>query len=443
MNKGGRMTDIMGFLKTGIWRVRIQNYKGFKRFSLRYLRIVLIAGEQFLRDKCMLWASSLTYYSLLSIVPVIALGFAVAKGFGLQKYLEKLVLEQFAGQEQVATQVLSFSRNLLENTSGGVIAGVGAIFLIWTVFQLLGNAEQAFNTIWELKRGRSLGRRLSDYLSIMLVSPLFIVSSSSAMVLLATQINDLLARLGLTLFAPAITLVLGIIPYFLIWLLLTFIYVFLPNTRVKLMSGLVGGILAGTIFVLVQWLYINFQLGMSSYNAIYGSFAAVPLFLIWMYISWIIVLVGIEIVYAHQNQETYLYEHVVDRISHSFRMLLSLQIAHLLVKNFRDGGHPVRISHICATLEIPRRLVREILDALRDADLALEIPIEGTNRKSYQPAKDIDLFTISHVVEALENAGVSDIPVVTDKSLERISSSLETFVRLMENSDANVKLKEI
>lgn len=443
MDKGGMLAKAGGFLKTGIWKVRLQDHRGFKRFLLRYLRIFLIAGEQFSRDRCTLWASSLTYYSVLSIVPVFALGFAVAKGFGLQHYLEKMVLEQFAGQEEVILRVVDFSRNLMERTSGGVIAGVGAIFLIWTVFQVLGSAETAFNTIWDVRKGRTLGRKLTDYLSIMLVSPLVIVASSSAMVLLTTQLTDLLERLGLGLFAPVIAVVLGVIPSVLIWMLLTFIYVFLTNTRVSIVSGLVGGVLAGTVFVLVQWVYIRFQVGVAGYNAIYGSFAALPLFIIWMNLSWLIVLFGVEIVYAHQNQEAYACDHVADRISHSFRTLASLQATHLLVKNFQQGGPPLQPSRIASALGLPMRLVTEILDSLLDAGLAVGVALEDPDSKAYQPAKAVDLYTIAYVIETLESAGTSDILVPRTGSLERISESLRSFAQLMENSDANVKLKDV
>jgi membrane protein len=445
MARGGtsRVNETARFLKTGIWKVRLRDYRGLRRVLIKYLRILLIAGEQFVRDRCMLWASSLTYYSILSVVPVFALGFAVAKGFGLQKYLENLVVEQFRGEEGVAMAVLEYSRNVLVDANGSVIVGVGAIMLILTVFQLLAGMEQAFNSIWDVHKGRSLGRQLSDYLSIMLVSPVLITASSSVMVLLATRVGELLARLGFGLFAPVITLALSITPYILIWLLLTFVYVFLPNTRVRLVSGMAGGVIAGTVFVLVQWFYIRFQVGVASYNAIYGSLAAVPLFLVWMFISWIIVLVGIEIVYAHQNQEHYVYEHVVGRVSPSFRLLMSLQVMHRLVANFRDGGHPLRVSRISGDLEIPRMLVVEILDTLVAAELAAVCPAKGPGRKAYQPALDIDLITIAYVVETLGNTGVCDIPVARTESLELFSSSLKTFAGLMERSDANLLLKEI
>jgi membrane protein len=443
MEKGRRKAKLSEFLKTGIWQVRLRDYTGLRKLLIRYLRIFMIAGEQFVRDNCLLWASALTYYSLLSIVPVLAMGFAVAKGFGLQSYLEKVAMEQFAGQDQVASRIIDFSRNALQNASGGVIAGVGAIFLIWTVFQLLSNAEHAFNKIWEVPTDRTLGRKFTDYLSIMLVSPVLIVMSSSAMVLLATRIRDILALLGLGLFSPLIATVLGVTPYVLIWLLLIFIYVFLPNTKVNLLSGVVGGVLAGTIFVFVQWVYIKFQVGVSSYNAVYGSFAALPLFIIWMNLSWIIVLVGFEIVYAHQNQDTYSYEHAVEKVSDSFRRLLTLQTVHFLVKSFHEGSSPLRVAQISDALDIPRRLLTEILDALGHAGLVTEIPVEGTNMKSYQPARDIELYTLSYVIEALDNAGGTDIPVARTSSLERISRSLADFTALMERSSENARLKDI
>jgi membrane protein len=263
------------------------------------------------------------------------------------------------------------------------------------------------------------------------------------MVLLATQINLIIARLGLTLLAPVITVILSVVPYILIWFLLTFIYIFLPNAKVGFRSGLFGGVLAGTFFVIVQWVYINFQVGVASYNAIYGSFAALPLFLIWINASWIIVLFGIEIVYAHQNQETYAYEHEVYRLSASYRRLLSLQVAHLLVANFKDGGRPLRGSQVSGMLEIPRRIVMEILDSLVRADLAIGIPLDDQDKMAYQPAKDIDLFTISYVVEALEDAGIDSIPVAKTESLERISGALAAFRKLIEHSEANTRLRDL
>ncbi|MRR38319.1 YihY/virulence factor BrkB family protein, partial [bacterium] len=296
MTVSEKLSGMPEFLRRGIWRVRTEDLKGFSRAWVRSLRIILIAQKEFIKDECSSKASSLTFFSLLSIVPILALGFAIAKGFGLQSHLEKLVFEQFAGHEDVVMQVVFFSRNLMERTSGGVIAGIGAVFLIWSVFKILNIIEQAFNSIWEIPESRTWGRKLSDYLSIMLISPVLLVMSSSATLLISTQIQQLGQTFSfLGMLSPAIGMLLKVLPYVLIWLLLTFLYVFLPNVKVSMLSGLLGGITAGTAFVLVQWAYIRFQVGVAGYNAIYGSFAALPLFLIWMNLSWQIVLAGFEL----------------------------------------------------------------------------------------------------------------------------------------------------
>jgi len=444
MGIAARMSSAARFLSTGIWRVRLGDVHGPKRFLIRYLRIVLIAGKGFVQDKCTLWGSALTFYSILSIVPVFALGFAVAKGFGLEILLEDFLVQQFAGYEDVVTQVITFSRRLLARTSGGVIAGVGAVFLIWSVFQILSSAEQAFNNIWEVKKQRTLGRQLSDYLSIMLTTPVVLIISSSSLVFIATQLHNLLQAPGfIWVVSPVIFVLIHLIPYVLIWLLLTFVYVFLPNTRVNFTSAILGGVIAGTVFVIVQWVYITFQVGVSSYNAIYGSFAALPLFLVWLNLSWYIVLFGTELCYAHQNEELYVYEPEAGRISHSFRMLLSLQVVHLIVKHFMDGGRPLSSDEISDRLDIPPRTVREIIDSLVGSGLVTVVSPDGPGSRGYQPSRDIDFFTISHVVEALEDKGGDDIPVAKTESLERISKSLQAFRGMIEHSEANVRLKDI
>ncbi|HPA84513.1 MAG TPA: YihY/virulence factor BrkB family protein, partial [Deltaproteobacteria bacterium] len=192
MDITGGISRFAGFLTTDIWRVRMENLHGAKKHLVRSLRIVLIAAEKFFEDRCTLRASSLTFFSLLSVVPVLAMAFAIATGFGLQNRLEQLIFEQFAGQEQVISRLVDFSRNLLQKTSGGYIAGVGAAFLFWAVISIIGSAEESFNHIWEIRKPRTIGRKLTDYLAVMLISPLLFVVSSSATVLIITQINRLL-----------------------------------------------------------------------------------------------------------------------------------------------------------------------------------------------------------------------------------------------------------
>jgi len=288
------MSKIINFIKVEIWRIRLKDLSRRKSFLIKQLRVILLALRGFNEDKCQLRASALTYYSLLSIVPVLAMGFGIAKGFGFDKLLEAQLLGSFAGQEAIIEQVIGFARSLLDNTRGGVVAGAGVAILFWTVIKVLGNIERSFNDIWGIKQARKFGRKFSDYLSVMLICPILIIVSSSITVFITTQVQLITEKmLLLGAISPLISFILKLLPYSMIWILFTFIYIFMPNTKVSFKSGLLAGILAGSIYEIIQWVYITFQVGVVKYNAIYGSFAALPMFLVWLQLSWLIVLFGV------------------------------------------------------------------------------------------------------------------------------------------------------
>ena len=217
----------------------------------------------------------------------------------------------------------------------------------------------------------------------------------------------------------------------------------MPNKKVLLFSGLIAGIAAGTIFVIVQKFYIIFQIGVARYNAIYGSFAALPLFLIWLQLSWFIMLFGAEISYALQNVDAYEFEPDRKKISPLFRKLLSLQITHLLVTNFIQGNKPMTASLICTTLNIPIRLVQEILYDLAGCGLISDAIIENSEDSAYQPARDINDFSISFILQALENKGIDSIPTTRTDSFKALSVRLKDFADTIEKSPANTLLKDI
>jgi len=439
-----RISSATRFVQEDIWRIRIKDLGTTRRFVIKSTRIIIITIKEFIRDKCPLRASALTFYSLLSIVPVVAMAFAIAKGFGFQNRLEQQLLEKFSGQEQVIMQVIEFSRSMLENTRGGLIAGVGIAVLLWAVINVLGQIEEALNGIWGIGTARSLGRKFSDYLSLMLIAPVLLIMSSSATVMIATRLTQITQKIELLgVFSPLIGLVIGILPYCLIWILFAFIYIFMPNTKINFGSGLIAGIAAGTIFVIVQKFYVIFQVGVAHYNAIYGSFAALPLFLVWLQLSWLIVLFGAELSFAHKNVEAYEYEPDRKKISPLFRKLLSLQIIHLLVRHFIDGEKPMTSQGIAEALDIPIRLVREIICDLADCGLIIHTTSEEDNNVAYQPARDINEFSISFIIGALEKKGIDSIPVARTDSFTALSETLREFSAAIEKSPANRLLKDI
>ena len=440
------ITRAIEFITTDIWRVRLEDLPFGKSFLIKQLRIIILTVRGFDEDKCFFRASSLTFYTLLSIVPVAAMLFGVAKGFGFEKILRKELFERFPGeaQQEVLAKVIEFAESMLEATKGGLIAGIGLIVLFWSVIKVLSYIETSLNDIWEIKENRTWGRKFSDYLAVMIISPLLIIVSSSATVFITSQITQLTNQIKLLgMISPLIFLSFKLTPYVLIWILFTVIYVLMPNTKVNLKAGIVAGIIAGTIFQIVQWGYISFQVGTARYNAIYGSFAALPLFLMWVQVSWWVVLFGAELSFASQNVATYEYEPDSNKISLAFKKVLTLQICHRLIKNFEKGDRPLTETEISNLLKIPIRLVHSILYDLVESRVVAETRTREDQKFGYQPARDINTLTIKFVVDAIEQNGTNSIPVARNEEFGALSAAIEKFREDMEASPANKLLKDI
>lgn len=440
----GGIPRIIEFLKTGIWRIREKDLPRRKAFWIRLLKVVILTVRGITEDRSPLRASALTFYSLLSIVPVVAMVFGIAKGFGFEESLEQVLLRTLEGQEEVVIKVVGFAHALLENVKGGLVAGIGLLVLFYSVIMILSNIENAFNDIWGIKTPRSLGRKITDYLSLMLIGPILFILSSTLTVFITSGVKQVVEKVAiLEVVRPGIFLLLQLLPYAALWILFCFMYVFIPNTKINLKSGILGGIIAGTMYHLFQWGYINLQIGVAKYNALYGSFAALPLFFVWLQISWLIVLFGAEISFAHQNVETYEFEKDCLTVSYSFKRLLSLRISHLLVHRFAGGEKPCDARGISHTLEIPIRLVNQILFELVAAGVASEVRVDQDKAIAYEPARDPDRMTIKYVIDAMEKRGSNNIPVAPTEELQALSESLKSFSELVENSGANRLLKEI
>ena len=434
------------FITNGVWRIRLQDLPFGKSFVIRQLRVVLLTLRGFHEDKCFARAASLTFNTLLSIVPVVAILFGVAKGFGFETMLKTELFEKFPGesQQEVLEKVFGFAESLLEVTKGGVIAGIGLVILFWSVINVLSHIEGALNDIWDIKESRSWGRKFSDYLALMLLSPLLVLLSGSATVFVTTQFTQLANEIKLLGFiSPIIFFSFKLIPYLLIWILFTIIYVLMPNTKVSLKAGFVAGIIAGSIFQIVQWAYISFQVGTAKYNAIYGSFAALPLFLMWVQISWWVVLFGAQLSFANQNVHTYDFEPDSDKVSPAFKKVLTLQIAHRIVKNFAKGERPLTDTEISNQFKIPIRLVNKILYDLVESRVVAQTRTKEDHKFGFQPARDINTLTIKYVIDAIDQTGANDIPVNRTEEFKALFDAIEKFSQDMEVSPANKLLKDI
>jgi len=442
----GIMHKLVLFFTRDIWRIRARDLSKWRFALLQYLRIFILAVRGFASDSCSLRASALTFYTIMSIVPVVAMGFGIAKGFGMEKVLREQIASSLKGHEEVANNIIEFSEKLLQNAQGGLVAGVGIAVLLWTVIKVLGNIEKSFNHIWGVEKSRGIIRKFTDYLSIMLICPVLLVVSSGITVVLRTHVGTIVEKFdqfGLGIFAPVLFVLLNLVPLLLGWSVFALVYIFMPNTKVNLKSGIVGGIAAGTLFQIVQMLYVGFQVGVTKYGAVYGSFAALPLFLIWLQLSWLVVLFGAELSFAHQNVETYEFEPDCMAASNHFKRLISLRTAQHLIRNFAEGGKPKTASEISHAFGAPIRLVNEILNKLVNGGVLSEARMGESREVAYQPARAIDDITIAFVVDALDRQGTDDLPVVQSEELNKIAESLHAFDESMKQSPANVALKDI
>ncbi len=434
----------VGFLRGGIWQIKLDGLPRRKSFLIEQLRVVVLTIRGFDQDKCFLRASALTLYTLLSIVPVVAMAFGVAKGFGMEKLLEAQLVEKFAGHEEVITMVVGFAHLLLSNTKGGLVAGVGVGVLLYSVIKVMGNIERTFNEIWEIKKGRTFRRKITDYLSIILIAPILIVVSGSITIFITSQLTTLTGQVAwIGAFSSLIFFALKLLPYLLIWLLFTFVYIFVPNTKVSFRSALMAGLFAGTSYQILQWIYITFQFGIAQYNAIYGSFAALPLFLIWIQLSWLVLLLGAEFSFATQNVKTYEFEPDCRKVSPYFKKLLSLQIVHLIVKNFQQGEVSLSADCISRRLGTPLRLVRVVLAELVESGVLYDSRVDDSRELSYHIGRDINELTVSYVIDAMERSGVETIPLADTEELREIKDALGLFKEGAEENSSNRLLKDI
>jgi membrane protein len=289
-----------------------------------------------------------------------------------------------------------------------------------------------------------MGRKLADYLSVMLICPVLLITASSVAVLVTTRVTAMVERLSfLGYLANAIIFFLRLLPYGVIWLVFTFIYAFMPNTKVQLKSALWAGILAGTIYQLTQLAYITFQVGVANYGAIYGSFAALPLFLAWMQLSWLILLFGAELSFAHQNVSTYEFESECRNVSHSFKQLVALLITSLCVKRFLATDQPLTAEEISHETEIPIRLVRSVLFELTEVRVVSQVYLEDRDELAYQPACDIRTLTLAGIMEKLDEHGIDNIPVAESDDLNQIREALKRLREVERQSRANLQLEDL
>ncbi len=428
---------IRRFFEVEIWNMG-SHIGGFLGWLLKVLRVFIVSAQDFIEDKCSLRASALTYYSILSLVPILALFFGIAKGFGLDENLRENIMNSTSQNQEMFLYLFDFAEKTLENAQGGLVAGIGIIVLLYTILNTLSLVEESFNAIWRIKQARSLMRKFTDYLSMMLIAPFMLIFSSSITVFLSANIKSVAEKAGVEMvIGPVLDFILNFTPLFLIWLLFLALYLIMPNKKVDLKGAIFAAIVAGSAYYGFEWAYISFQVGVSKYNAIYGSFAALPLFLIWLQISWTLVLFGAELSFAYSMMDELVLEHRKKEPSAFERIKVSLIILSELVLHYEDEKPFRSVKEISEATDLQLHRINTVIEELIDRNLI--VSKEEDNQMVYQPARDKAQLNVAYVLETWLGKDNVEVP----ERMEFVNSVLAKISNDVKSSAGNLRLSEI
>lgn len=404
-----KISDFWKFVTYDIWRIT-ENEVTKRKYSLyTIIKTIYLCIHRFTTDRLADKASALTYSTLLAIVPILAILFAIARGFGFSSLMEHQLRSGFGGSPETTETILSFVDSYLSQTKGGIFIGIGLVMLLWTVINLVSSIEITFNRIWQVKKERSMYRKITDYFSMLLLMPILIVISGGLSLFMSTMLKEME---DFVLLGPMLKFLIQLIPFVLTWLMFTGLYAYMPNTKVKLKHALISGVLAGTAYQAFQFLYISSQLSVSRYNAIYGSFAALPLFLLWLQISWTICLFGAQLTYAGQNIRNFSFDKDTQNISRRYRDFISILIMSLIAKRFEQNATPYTAELISEENHIPIRLTNQTLYRLQEIDLIHEVVTdEKSTDIAYQPSMDINQLNVAVVLDRLDSYGSENFKI--------------------------------
>ncbi|MDR3219268.1 MAG: YihY/virulence factor BrkB family protein [Dysgonamonadaceae bacterium] len=427
------------FVTEDIWRLVPSELSSLERRGVNLLKIISLAVRRYQADNLQRSASALTYNTFLSIIPLLAVMLAIAKGFGFQNIIESQLFEYFPGKKEIFGEVLTFVDSYMQHSKDGIFLGLGLLLLLYTVFNLISSIENAFNMIWQVPKGRTVGRRVTDYFSVFLLLPLFLLCSSGISIFMATAFETIKAN---EILAPFYETAIAFGPWIITLIVFTALYMFMPNTKVKFRYALPAGIFAAIGFQLFQYIYINGQIWVSKYNAIYGSFAFLPLLLLWMQLSWVICLIGAEIAYAGQNVQNFEFETDSKNISKRYLDFLILTILTLIVKRFETGGKAYMADEISLENKIPIGLTKKILYHLVDLGIILEVKDEK-DYPNFQPAIDINQITLEYLFTKTDRYGSENFKIDNHK---RFHSEWEVILQSridMFANNRNILIKDL
>lgn len=410
-------------------------------WRIKLIKTLNLSIKSFLDSDLQSRAAALTYRTILALVPALAILFAIGRGFGFQNLLQTQLFSYLPVQKDALDTVFGFVDSYLAHSSEGVFVGIGVAMLLWTMISLMNNIENSFNSIWGIKHGRSIWRKITDYTAMLFILPVLMICSSGLSIFLSSTLQNIF---DFEFMSPIITFSLRCASFLFTWLFFTAMFILIPNTKVKFKNAFIAGIFTGTGFLILQWLFVSGQMSVSKYNAIYGSFSLLPLLLIWMQFTWVIILSGIAICYSSQSIYRFEFSNKINDISDDYRTKITLAIMCVITKHFDKGNKAITLDELTENYDFPPRIAIDIIEKLIDARLIVKvINDDAENEPGLQPALNINRLSVAHVLSVLKNNGETGFVPNFNENFNNINITIDNLERLISTDAQSILIKDL
>ena len=399
-----------------------------KRLGYRILQTIILFGRGF-KDKALnVRANSLSFSLLFAFVPMVAGVFAIARGFGFEELLQERISTSFLAEANIAPTIMEWVERYLETARGGLFLGIGLVVLIWAVYAFFNMLELSFNNIWNVKQSRSFGRRLSNYMVVLLLVPIMIILSSGISIFLNSAAS---ASPVLQAIEPIRRVLLRLIPFVVASGVFTWIFIAIPNTKVRFLSAIIPGVIVGILFQLVQMFSVYLVMLFTRMSVVYGAFSAIPLILVWLHITCWLLLIGAELAFAIQNNDMFAYEKDLETMSRRYKDYIMLYLLSVIIRRFEAGESPQTAQKMAAEHQLPIRLVQQLLSRLEETSIVRRVYTEDEEEQAFVPALDIKTITVEMVIGRISAQG-------TEEFLQHTPAEMQAFwLRYQQMIDAN------
>lgn len=434
-----RWQHIRDFIQYDLWRHSRADFSNrHKRVRYKLLQTIILVVRGF-RDKDLnVRANALTYSLLFAIVPIIAVILAIARGFGFEQVIEMKLNESFLGETNLVPTIMEWVDRYLQTAQGGVFLGIGLLVLLWAVYSFFRMVETSFNGIWNVRQSRSFGRQFANYLAILFLVPVLIIVTSGLSLLLGSAASNPLIQA----IEPLRRWTLRILPFVVASGIFTWMYIAIPNTKVRFVAAVVPGVLVGVLFQLIQMLSTYLMMFFTRTSVVYGAFAAIPLVLIWLHISCLLLIVGAELGFAIQNNEMFAYERDLQHMSRRYKDYVMLYLLTIIIRRFEQDEIPLTAHELAQQNQLPIRLVSQLLSRLEETHIVREVYVEDKEDTTYVPAFDTHRITVGMVLDRVSAQGTEQFLRNTPPEMQQFWEQYKRIVLAHPNID-NVLVSEL